>query len=410
MQAQAVWLAPPDATPEQRAAEEWSERLDELLERVGTQFFSRSDLRHRAQKYVRSLLGGVHRVDADFRTTADNSAFWLQQHLLGRSVWDSDELRDYIQRYVVNGLADSSGSGVLVLDEAAFRKKGNASAGVARQYAEALGGAVSCQVGVMAFWSTRIGTALVDRELYLPPEWDTDQERRQRAHIPDAVGHVPKQELVRRIVEHFLERAPRTASAGAWIVADTRLGCDRELRAFLEERGVPHMVGIPPYHSVLPHPGWRRVSRLVQRYAEDRDWGRLPVDTEPVDAGRPWEWWVRRIPSDPEPRQSAARQMARWLIVCRRAGDSQPRRYFIARGPADVPLDDLAAVVAAWRNSRGALAAAVERCGLEAYRVRSWHGWYRHVTLAQLAVAFLAVQAGGHACGEREQDLLPGRR
>jgi hypothetical protein len=27
------------------------------------------------------------------------------------------------------------------------------------------------------------------------------------------------------------------------------------------------------------------------------------------------------------------------------------------------------------------------------YEVRSFHGWYRHITLAQLAAAFLAVQA-----------------
>lgn len=39
--------------------------------------------------------------------------------------------------------------------------------------------------------------------------------------------------------------------------------------------------------------------------------------------------------------------------------------------------------------------------GMADYEVRSFHGWYRHITLAQLAAAFLAVadvqttQAGG---------------
>ncbi|MFF2773535.1 IS701 family transposase [Streptomyces sp. NPDC058052] len=403
MQTEAEWLVPPDTTPEQRAAEERSERLDLLLERVGARFFSRSDLRERAQQYVRTLLG-------EPGAAPGGDPFWLQQHLLGRAVWDSGELRDYIRRYVVNGLADSSGGGVLVLDEAAFRKKGRASAGVARQYAETLGGAASCQIGIMAFWSTRVGTALVDRELYLPPEWDADQERRRRAHVPDTARHVPRPELARRLAARFLDHEPGTASAGTWVVTDTRLGCDRDLRAYLEDRGVPHMVGVPPHHPVLPHPGWRRISRLVQRHAEEHDWARLPAARGSVDAGRPWEWWVRRVPSDPEPRSSGAPPPARWLVACRRAGDTAPRRYFLAHGPADAPLPDLAAAAAAWCDSRGALAAAVERCGLEAYRVRSWHGWYRHVTLAQLAVAFLAVQAGGHACGARGRGPLPGRR
>jgi SRSO17 transposase len=30
-------------------------------------------------------------------------------------------------------------------------------------------------------------------------------------------------------------------------------------------------------------------------------------------------------------------------------------------------------------------------CGLADYEVRSYHGWYRHITLAMLAAAFLAV-------------------
>jgi SRSO17 transposase len=34
--------------------------------------------------------------------------------------------------------------------------------------------------------------------------------------------------------------------------------------------------------------------------------------------------------------------------------------------------------------------------GLDEYEVRSWHGWYRHVTLSMLALAFLtALRANG---------------
>ncbi len=51
-------------------------------------------------------------------------------------------------------------------------------------------------------------------------------------------------------------------------------------------------------------------------------------------------------------------------------------------------------------DSGGGLRArwTVEQCfeegkgevGLDEYEVRSWHGWYRHVTLSMLALAFLA--------------------
>ncbi|GAB3182419.1 hypothetical protein [Streptomyces incanus] len=44
-----------------------------------------------------------------------------------------------------------------------------------------------------------------------------------------------------------------------------------------------------------------------------------------------------------------------------------------------------------WRVEE-AIKLAKSACGLADYEVRSFHGWYRHITLAQLAAAFLAVQ------------------
>ncbi len=35
--------------------------------------------------------------------------------------------------------------------------------------------------------------------------------------------------------------------------------------------------------------------------------------------------------------------------------------------------------------------------GLDEYEVRSWHGWYRHITLSMLSFAFLTAL---QACGE----------
>ena len=34
-------------------------------------------------------------------------------------------------------------------------------------------------------------------------------------------------------------------------------------------------------------------------------------------------------------------------------------------------------------------------CGLDHYEVRHWQGWYRHITLAMLALAVLAVLRAG---------------
>lgn len=38
------------------------------------------------------------------------------------------------------------------------------------------------------------------------------------------------------------------------------------------------------------------------------------------------------------------------------------------------------------------------------YEVRHFHGWYRHVSLAQLAAAVLAVQAADQQRGDRREE------
>ena len=56
-----------------------------------------------------------------------------------------------------------------------------------------------------------------------------------------------------------------------------------------------------------------------------------------------------------------------------------------------------------------AIKLAKSACGLADYEVRSYHGWYRHITLAMLAAAFLAVQDARAARG-REPAATPAQR
>ena len=54
---------------------------------------------------------------------------------------------------------------------------------------------------------------------------------------------------------------------------------------------------------------------------------------------------------------------------------------------------------------------AKQEVGLSDYEIRSWHGWYRHITLAMLALGFLAAlrvklnAVTSHKRGQRSLDL-----
>ena len=65
--------------------------------------------------------------------------------------------------------------------------------------------------------------------------------------------------------------------------------------------------------------------------------------------------------------------------------------YYVVFGPADTSLSTLAQVAGQRWRIEECFEAAKQEVGLADYEVRSWHGWYRHITLSMLALAFLAV-------------------
>ena len=94
----------------------------------------------------------------------------------GMTIWDQEKARDICRDYVMEHLGDPSG--VLVLDETGFLKKGSHSAGVARQYSGTAGRIENCQIGVFLGYASPKGHALIDRRVYLPKDWIEDAERR----------------------------------------------------------------------------------------------------------------------------------------------------------------------------------------------------------------------------------------
>ncbi|MEU8695961.1 hypothetical protein AB0C67_48160, partial [Streptomyces sp. NPDC048665] len=79
------------------------------------------------------------------------------------------------------------------------------------------------------------------------------------------------------------------------------------------------------------------------------------------------------------------------------AGQDAPTGYWISNLPATTPVGELVR----WAKMRWRIEetfqAAKNECGLDQYEVRRYTGWMRHITLAILAHAFLAVMAADAA-------------
>jgi SRSO17 transposase len=145
----------------------WHEALEELHARIGYRF-ARSEIRERARRYLVGLLGRVERKNGwQLAEAIGEAGPQGVQRLLNAAKWDAGAVRDDLRCYVVEYLGDEV-SGVLIVDDTGFLKKGEKSVGVARQYTGTAGDTVNCQVGVFLAYSSEKGAAFVDRTLYLP--------------------------------------------------------------------------------------------------------------------------------------------------------------------------------------------------------------------------------------------------
>src|SRR3954464_5500791 len=117
----------------------------------------------------------------------------------------------------------------------------------------------------------------------------------------------------------------------------------------------------------LPARAWRRLSAGAGSKGERfYDWARLRLTR------------LQRPPWD------------HWLLVRRSRKDPEDLAYYVVFGPDQTTLANLAQVAGRRWAIEECFEVAKQEVGLADYEIRSWHGWYRHITLAMLALAFLA--------------------
>jgi SRSO17 transposase len=311
--------------------------------------------------------------------------------LLSRAVWDADLVRDDLRTYVLEQLGDTEAS--VVIDETSFPKRGDKSAGAQVQYCGTTGQVENCQVGVFLAYVTARGHTLVDRERYLPFDWIKDHARCQAAYIPQSVRFRTKPELaVQRI-----ERLWRAHIPLAWVVADTVYGSNLDLRTWLEAHAYPYVLAVACDERVgIVTPDGRRrrveVGEVEALVLHDQHWQRLSM-SEGTKGPRLFDWayvpMLHRWEDDGQ----------HWFLMRRSLTDPREKAYYFVCGPQGTPLHEMVkAIGARWHSEEDF--ETTKAMGLDQYEVRSWIGWYRHITLVMLAHAFVTVS------GTQDKDHL----
>jgi SRSO17 transposase len=373
-------VAPPD--PATAAVLDRGElELQTVCERI-QRHFARPEVRARLPRYLAGLLSRVERRNAwqMAEQIGERDPDGVQR-LLSAARWDADAVREDLRAYVVEHLGDPKA--VLVVDETGFLKKGMKSVGVQRQYSGTAGRVENCQIGVFLAYASSRGRTFLDRELYLPKEWAADMGRREEAGIPADVEFATKPQLAQRL----LARALAAGVSAAWVTGDEVYGKDRRLRLWLESQEQPFVLAVPCNESlwVAGERGPQQVpaATVAARLAAG-GWERLSAGNG-AKGPRIYDWaWVP-LARLPEP------GWGHWLLVRRSVTKPDELAYYVVFAPAETTRAEAVQVAGARWSVEETIETAKGEVGLDQYEVRHWTPWYRYITLAMLAHAYLCV-------------------
>ena len=358
---------------------EWSAEFEEVIARIEPLFVHPNSHKH-SEQYLRGLLAPIERKNgwtiAEFVGEKEPKAM---QRFLNLAFWDADALRDLVCDYAIEHLNDPRGT--LVADPTGFAKKGRKSAGVQRQYSGTLGRIDNCQIGTfLAYVNTNGDRVLIDRELYIPQEsWFGDPDRCAEAGIPEDLTFAtrPKQVMA------MIERARWSDLTFAWFTADEEFGQNPGLRAYLEEAGIAYVMAVPKNTEFTTSSGQHVVIDHCATRLAPNDWQRRACGIG-TKGFRVYDWAL--IDSDDPDHQ----------YMIRRSIDSGELAFYHCHNPRHEGFGELVRVAGARWPIEECFEATKGGVGLDNYQVRLYHAWYRHVTLAMLAHAFLTICARKH--------------
>jgi SRSO17 transposase len=378
----------------------WAAGLEVMHARIAERC-ARPEPCQRALAYVKGLLSPLERKHGwQLAEHAGDGTPDGLQRLLATYPWDADLVRDDLRTYVLAHVHDPQA--VLVFDETGFLKKGTKSVGVQRQSSGTAGRIENCQIGVFLADASPKGRTFIERELSLPQSWAADLDRRREAGVPDEVAFATKPPLAKGL----LVRAQAAGVRVPWVTADEVYGSDPDLRDWLEGQRQAFVLAVRSNERGWISPGARRRQLTVAEVAAATPhghWHRVRAG-EGAKGPRLYDGALKPMvgPVDPG--------WGRWLLVRRRLSEPAELAYDVVVGPLGTPVAEMVRVAGSRWAIEESLETAKGEVGLDQYEVRRWTGWYRHLTLALLAHAYLTITRAHAAAAVGEKGEPPVQR
>ena len=373
--------------------------------------FGRAEPRSHLHTYVRGQLLDLPRKSIEPIALADHVKPRTLQEFLGSDVWDELQMRDRLQQIIARDHLQHDSVGIV--DDSGHAKCGSHTACVSRQYCGRSGKVDNCVVTVnlsLASFDTRF-RVMLDSVPFLPECWDTDQERRRRARIPDEVRYRPKYD----IALEELDRARDNGIFFSWLTGDGWYGQKPKFLIGLHHRQQRFVVEIPcnfrcwsydPSSAAqeLPAKEVRNLARY-SKHMMQQAWTRVYLkDTEKG----PLVWEAKAMPVW----GALAGEVVGpwWLVWARDVTDPSREKFFLSNASAGVPFEVILHVgFARWPIER-CLEDEKSELGMSHFEVRRYPSICRHLIMTMVSHLFLSRETErlrGEKCGDHN---LPSAR
>jgi SRSO17 transposase len=369
--------------------------------------FHRSEPRENFFNYMVGQLSPLERKSIEpIALNIENAKVRAMQYFVSDAFWDDNKILSIYRNMVNDDMGEPDG--VLIFDESGMVKKGNESAGVAKQYCGNIGKVENCQVGVYVSYATRHGYCLLGARLFVPEIWFSDEyaERRKRCKFPADLTFKTKPQIAAELLDEIVSSGQILFR---YVAADSVYGNSPVFRKAVEAiPNATYMVGMPDNTQCwLRRPITERKeykhgkvikTKLVLKTSEKE-----PITFNEFAKSLNRFFWYRRKVSEgtkgPIEYEFTKRQviLARnglpedcvWLIIRRTLGNDPIYSYYISNSMGSTRLK-----IFVWLSG---IRWAIEQCfeeaktelGMDHYEVRKWPGWLHHMMTCMLAHFFL---------------------
>ena len=381
------------------AVNQLNEQLETYLD-IYSKCYVRSEQRTHGENYVKGLLSELERKSIEpiaLQFAAPSNVRSLQNFAQTGS-WDDERMLCIYQTRLSLSLSDKDG--MYTVDGSDFPKKGNESAGVARQYCGALGKTENCQAGVFIGYCSIKGYGLIDKQLYLPEKWHGEdyKERWDKCGIPKGTDFKTKPELASEMLKSIAASGKFPAR---WVGVDSAFGRDKAFLDAIPEgmyyfADVPvntlgfsekPTVAIPAYsgkgrRDLKPKPAFAPVSVADIAAANGDKWSRVCLGEGAKGPIMADEMILRVFDC-----REGLPGSCLWLYV-RRLSDGT-LKFSLSNAPYDTSLETLRSLA----TRRWTIEQCFEECklylGMDHYEGRSWNAWHRHMLFVFIAHLFV---------------------